>query len=127
MTFDEMREMYTSETGVQPTGWDGVYDPAYVCWLEDIVLTNCGDCKHSDVPTISGSDRDDDLRDEVAKAALTSGLCPAMNQVTRGDIAWWCYELADAFLAERARRRESASVHSHSMADIMRDRAGEVI
>ena len=51
------------------------------------------------------ADRDDDLRDEVAKSALESGLCPH-NVYEFGSVAAWCYSMADAFLAERARRRE---------------------
>ena len=50
---------------------------------------------------------DDDLRDEVDKAAM-QGLLYEMsyNQTPVGVIVSSAFELADAFLAERARRRE---------------------
>ena len=50
---------------------------------------------------------DDDLRDEVAKAAMTGIVgYQGLMEASPKDVAVWAFDLADAFMAERSRRRE---------------------
>ena len=68
------------------------------------VYAVCPECFH-DKPRII---RDEDLRDEVAKAAFAFLVQAHINgkDITKDEMAQESYSYSDAYMTERARRRE---------------------